>query len=725
MVDYPLYEESEKDYLAENKNSNSKSLITELPKIIQFARKEADKILSNPSKLALQMNEFVIPSKDNNSLLKGQIKNADLKTQWQNRLCYGDNLMFMQALLIGDKESGLESMRGKIDLIYIDPPFDSKADYRTKIILPNGTVEQKPTVIEQFAYSDTWKDGTVSYLKMIAVRLILMRELLSDKGSIYVHIDWHVGHYVKIIMDEIFGKDNFRNEIVVRRTAKYTALQFEKIKTLQIANDSVYIYSKTKDKNFNKPLKEASESQKGGNWHSFNDNCIRPTMRYELFNMFPPGIGRWLWKKERAELAVKNYLEYLNKFKIYNENHFVNYSKQNSEVEFVRNRDGKLEYWIIPKTEIMCDTNWMDIQATSQKNGYNTEKNELLLERIIEMGSDENSIVADFFAGSGTTGAVAEKLGRKWIMSDIGKPACMITRKRLIDQEAKPFIFYNIGDYQKEAFEKSEFKSVGDLSKVVLSLYGGITFPESANAPINLGYIKQTKTLVYVDSPNKLTGYPTLKKAMALQETFQGGNWNKVVVLGWNFDQQISSIMEKLNIFDSGIEVLVIPPDLLDQLSKKSEWKKLQGQVSWDEELQRYQTPIRFSSLQYLAIKSPQIKDYSESERKLILELDNYILLSPDALPLDAKNKEKLQEIINLDPLALIEYWSIDPDYDGKVFRSKWQDYRENIENDGDPFRVIKKAELILPKENRKRKICVKAVDVFGFESATVIEIEV
>ena len=212
---------------------------------------------------------------------------------------------------------------------------------------------------------------------------------------------------------------------------------------------------------------------------------------------------------------------------------------------------------------------------------------------------------------------------------------------------------------------------------------------------------------------------------MALQETFQGGNWNKVVVLGWNFDQQISSIMEKLNIFDSGIEVLVIPPDLLDQLSKKSEWKKLQGQVSWDEELQRYQTPIRFSSLQYLAIKSPQIKDYSESERKLILELDNYILLSPDALPLDAKNKEKLQEIINLDPLALIEYWSIDPDYDGKVFRSKWQAYRENIENDGDPFRVIKKAELILPKENRKRKICVKAVDVFGFESATVIEIEV
>jgi adenine specific DNA methylase Mod len=106
------------------------------------------------------------------------------------------------------------SLRGKIDLIYIDPPFDSKADYRTKINLPNTSLEARPTTIEQFAYSDTWKNGTASYLEMMIPRLILMRELLSNEGSIYVHIDWHVGHYVKIILDEIFGKENFRNKIV-------------------------------------------------------------------------------------------------------------------------------------------------------------------------------------------------------------------------------------------------------------------------------------------------------------------------------------------------------------------------------------------------------------------------------------------------------------------------------------------------------------------------------
>ena len=133
---------------------------------------------------------------------------------WTNRLIYGDNLLAMAALLAGDEHT--PSLRGKVDLIYIDPPFDSKADYRTKVTLPGVELEQRPTVIEQFAYSDTWSDGTASYLAMITPRLVLMRELLSDTGSIYVHLDWHVGHYVKIVLDEIFGKAILRNEIVWR-----------------------------------------------------------------------------------------------------------------------------------------------------------------------------------------------------------------------------------------------------------------------------------------------------------------------------------------------------------------------------------------------------------------------------------------------------------------------------------------------------------------------------
>ena len=347
---------------------------------------------------------------------------------------------------------------------------------------------------------------------------------------------------------------------------------------------------------------------------------------------------------------------------------------------------------------------------SSERVGYATQKPEALLERIIKASSNEDSIVADFYAGSGTTGAVAEKLGRKWIMSDLGKPANMIMRKRLIDQEAKPFLYQAVGDYQKETFATTkEFKRVGDLAQVILNLYGATPFFDD-DMPKNLGQLKDSRTLVYVDSPNKLTGSSTLKKALELKESFLGG-WNKVIVLGWNFVFDIAEIIKEYN--PSQIEVLVIPPDLLSQLSKNSSYKKLVENGK-----------VRFASLQYLTIKEPIVKNISCDIEELQIELDNYVLLSPDALPLDDKNKQALQEVIAREPLALIEYWSIDPDYDGTTFRSKWQDYRENTFNDDDQYRVSTSAQITVPKlKGKKRKICVKAVDVFGFESVVVKEI--
>ena len=358
---------------------------------------------------------------------------------------------------------------------------------------------------------------------------------------------------------------------------------------------------------------------------------------------------------------------------------------------------------------------WLDISDAMHmpKNehlGYPTQKPEALLERIIKASSNENSIVADFFAGSGTTGAVAERLGRRWIMSDLGKPANMVMRKRLIDQESRPFLYQSVGDYQKEVFASTkEFRSIGDLSQVVLSLYGAQPFHEDG-IPKNVGKMQNDRTLIYVDSPNKMTGLSTLKKALELKSSLLGG-WDKVIVLGWNFVFDIVDIIKQ---FDTKqLEVLIIPPDLLSQLSKNNSYKKL---------IETKQ--IRFSSLQYLTIKEPQIKTASETEDEIIIQLDNYVLLSPDALPLDEKNKEKLHEVIARDPLALIRYWSVDPDFDDVTFRSKWQDYRENTFNDNDEFRPIKEARIITPKiKDRKRKIYVKAVDVFGFEACVIKEI--
>ena len=225
----------------------------------------------------------------------------------------------------------------------------------------------------------------------------------------------------------------------------------------------------------------------------------------------------------------------------------------------------------------------------------------------------------------------------------------------------------------------------------------------------NLGKIPQARTLVFVDSPQKLTGLATLKKAQELRGSHLGG-WEKVVVLGWNFTADIGEVITNLN--DAKLEVLVIPPDLLDRLKKSGGFEKLKT----DFDAQR----IRFSSLQYVTVKPIERKAIASGE-VLTVELENYVLLSPDALNLEAKDKERLQAVVNRDPLALVEYWSVDPDYDGEVFRSVWQDYRGNTDNDDDALHVVRKAVLTgLPVKSGSRRVCVRVVDVFGFEAEVV-----
>lgn len=626
-----------------------KTLIEELPRIAAEGRREAQQVLDRLSggvQIGLQTNELVLPARDTSGLWRGQTGAEDLYQPWYNRLIYGDNMLAMQALLKGDPSNGTPSLRGAVDLIYIDPPFDSKADYRTKITLPGGEVVQRPTVIEQFGYSDLWEKGTVSYLEYMYPRLVLMRELLSERGSIYVHIDWHVGHYMKVILDDIFGKENFRNEIIWTYTgANKTESYFPR------KHDTIFYYAK--------------QGQP-----TFNANDVR--IPYKSLN----SQGSRAWRDDE-ETRIREQLE-----------------------------RGKLveDYWL--DCDVVTDVA-LAIRSSIENLNYSTQKPVKLLERIIKASSNEGDLVCDFFGGSGTTAAVAEKLGRRWITTDIGKPAALVMRKRLIDQEAKPFLYQAVGDYQKQAFATSHIKRVGDLSQIVLGLHGALPFAAEQVADRNFGYMKDSRTLVMVDSPNKLTGPATIKRAYEAKGSLLGGGWNKVVVLGWNFSYDISQAIQEYA--DKGVEVLVIPPDLIDKLSKKG-YRNLINSGN-----------IRFSSLQYLMLKPMTVgpTPLNPDNETLTVELENYVLISPDNLPLDDANKQKLQQVMADDPLALIEYWSIDPDYDGVTFRSKWQDYRENTENDNDPLHCVYKVSLDVPKK-ANRKVCVKAVDVFGYESMVV-----
>ena len=609
--------------------------------------------LSSSNRITLQTNEVVLPAKASSAMRFGtqasrmRESSAGETPAYQNlnRLIYGDNLLAMQALLAGDPQTGLPSLRGKVDLIYIDPPFDSKADYRTKLTLPCGDISQKPTTIEQFAYADTWKDGTASYLRMLYPRLVLMRELLSDHGSIYVHIDWHVGHYVKVLMDEIFGKDNFRNEIIW----KYTG-GVQPSKDFARKHDVIFRYSKSIDVVFN-----------------------------TVYVPYQQGtIDRFDHEDEngRFKITYRDGKEYKT------------YMREGKPIEDV---------WIDDLQEIP-----IVMKNSREFTAYATQKPEALLERIIKASSNEGDLVCDFFGGSGTTAAVAERLGRRWITSDIGKPATLVMRKRLIDQEVKPFLYQAIGDYQKEMMHGTRlFRNIGDLSQVVMQLYGALPFTPDQVADRNYGYIKEERTLVYVDSPNKLTGRSTLRRASEATQSLLGGGWKKCIVLAWNFSFDISTAIEE---YKQTVEVLVIPPDLLDKL-KKQEPKNLYGKV-------------RFSGLQYLSLFPIEKKTTADGDT-LTIRLRDYVQLSPENIPLDEKDREAVRKVMNEDPLAMIEYWSIDPDYDGVTFRSTWQDYRENTAQDHDPLHCVYRADLTVPHKD-SRAVCVKAVDVFGFESVVV-----
>jgi adenine-specific DNA-methyltransferase len=597
-----------------------------------------------------------------------------------------------------------------------------------------------------------------------------MRELLSDKGSIYVHVGWQVSHVVRITLEAIFGAENLINELIWQRTASHNDPQ-----RYGIVHDSILLFGKSDNYIWNSPkmaqseeyfdsffvyaesptgevkkLKKGEEAPNG--WRRFRLGNFasphpRPNLTCEYKGYQPPQNG---WKVSREKMeeldkAGRLYFPASKEQRIATKSHWDEVS------------DGK------PVPSLWTDM--MTLQAQSiESMGYATQKPEAILDRIIKASSSENSIVADFFGGSGTTAAIAEKLGRRWITSDLGKPACMIMRKRLIDQNARPFFYQAIGDYQVEAARSTLGKKfrVGDLAQIVLGLYGALPLAPEDNPNRNLGYVKGStgyqpvpsgnlpdgtesgvknskatgistrpvipsgespdgtggspvlprenrRTLVFVDSPQKLTGLTTLKKAQELRGSHLGG-WEKVVVLGWNFTADIGHVITSLN--DDKLEVLVIPPDLLDRLKKSGGFEKLKT----DFDAQR----IRFSSLQYVTVKPIERKAIASGE-VLTVELDNYVLLSPDALNLEAKDKERLQKITASDPLALVEYWSVDPDYDGEVFRSVWQDYRGNTDNDHDPLHVVHKAVLSgLPVKSGSRRVCVRVVDVFGYEAEVV-----
>ncbi len=571
---------------------------------------------------------------------------------WKNKLIWGDNKYFLSSLL--------EKFRGKFKLIYIDPPFATGADINLMIELQSGEkIPKQNSAIEDKAYRDTWGSGLTSYLDMLYDRLLIMKDLLNQNGAIYVHMDWHVGHYVKAILDEIFGIDNFRNEIHVKRIRK-NVQEYEEVKRLNVSNDSIYFYAKSDEHRIKQPTVPVKDKEP--RWHGFDAAGLRTGMDYELFGHKPPAGGHWRWSKDRAEKAIED--------KILRPNP----------------RTGKPEYLVIA-TESIVGTMWEDISAYSFTTGYTTEKSEKLLSRILEMSSQEGDLVGDFFCGSGTSLAVAEKLRRRWIGGDIRRYAIHVTRKRLLEIEGcKPFETLNLGKYERQVWQDVSFQGKTGQSVIfeylafILRLYGAEPI-----SGFQLIHGRKTKALVHigaVDAP------VTISDVVASMKECASARQTELHILGWEWEMGMHDLVEE-EARKQGIKLrlLQIPNDVMEpQVNREGD--------------------VKFFDLAYV---KADVQKHSKSAQ---IQLQDFVVPNTDLIPADVRDKIKHWS-------DLIDYWAVDFDF-GSTFLNAWQSYRTKQNP-----KLDLKSMTYEYKSHGMFRVLVKVVDLFGIDSSKLFEIEV
>lgn len=344
-------------------------------------------------------------------------------------LFHGDNKEVLAHLLAN-------GFRGKVSLIYIDPPFDSGADYVRRVQLrgARGTARlegETYTLGEQIQYTDIWVND--NYLQFMYERLLLLRELLGEQGFIFLQCDHRKNHHLRCLLDEVFGADNFRNEIASRRGISSVQAQFTSIASLIPGYYTTLLYSRSADAKL-PILRTGRVIMQPGKWDTLWRNHDRPTMRYELCGVNPTE-GQWRWQETRGKKAEANYRVYEQRYasRVDIDAYLLDHQAATGELlDLVRlGPDGTVQCYIPPQADRLANNVWMDFPHIGSVSDYPTEKSEEMLKRVMGWAGTPGDIVLDCFAGSGTTAAVAQKLGRRWIACDINKGAVQTTAKRL------------------------------------------------------------------------------------------------------------------------------------------------------------------------------------------------------------------------------------------------------------------------------------------------------
>lgn len=676
---------------------------------------------------------------------KGSLFNVDARGRqlkgWTNKLIWGDNKLILSSLKSGPMREAIEA-QGGLKLIYIDPPFDVGADFSMDIEVGEETFTKKPNILEEIAYRDTWGRGADSFISMLYERLILMRDLLADDGSAYIHMGPLVSHYVRAAIDEVFGSDSYKNEIIWRR-----AFGHNDSSRYGVIHDTIFFYTKSKRYTWNQILQPADRQYIDTFFDKFDE---KRGERFQRLSLSAGGLsgGGYRYEYKGVTTLWRCPIETLRK---HDEAGRLHWPKKEGGVPRLIKYESEHEG--VPVQDL-----WTDISKihnhSSELTGYATQKPEALLERIIRASSNEGDLVADFFCGSGTTAAMAEKLGRKWITTDLGKFAVHATRKRMIGvqrqlkaegKDYRAFEILNLGRYERQHYvgvnddlreeQKQQQLAAKEAAflELILNAYraeaveGFTTFHgKRSGRMVVIGPVNMPVTRLFVEE----VILECRKKHIT-----------KVDILGFEFEMGLfPNVLDEAR--GKGIDIApkYIPAEVFDKRAVEKnqvvfhdvsfiEVKPLHKKNSVAVKLTDFSV---FYSQDSISNAETTLKNKAS---KVVVEKGQIVKVSKD------KDGIVSREVLTKKWTDWIDYWSVDFNFESKreIIRQKNPDTGEMeeswtgdyiFENEWQSFRTKKDRSLELQSVFHEYptgiyKIAIKVVDIFGNDTMTIIEVRI
>lgn len=658
---------------------------------------------------------------------------------WTNKLIWGDNKLILSSLKNGHLREEIER-QGGLKLIYIDPPFDVGADFSMDIEIGDNTFTKRPNILEEIAYRDTWGRGADSFIAMLYERLILMRDLLSEDGSLYLHMGPSISHRVRAILEEIFGADRFEREIIWQRVSarshgSYYPATHDSILFCRRGDNPVWNqqYTPMRDELVDSHYNNVEE--RTGRRYTL-DNCLnqnrdRPNLRYEI-----NGHTRtWRWTKEKMHSLIDG-----------------------GRIVFTSSGMPRYKRYMDESKGVPLQSIWSDIKPVNSQaaedTGYETQKPQALLERIILSSSNEGDLVADFFCGSGTTAAVAEKLGRKWIATDLGKFGIHTTRKRMIGvqralkadgKDYRAFEILNLGRYERQHYvgvnanlrEDQRQKQLEEKEAAFLNLILQAYRAERTDGFTSF-HGKRAGRLVAVGPVNMPISRLFVEEIIL---ECRKKHVTKVDVLGFEFEMGLfPNVLDEARAKGIDIAPKYIPADVFDKRAIEKnqvvfhdvsfiEIKPLVKGNSVAVELTDFSV---FYSQDSIANAEATLKDKGS---RIVVEKGQIVKVSKD------KDGIVTREMLTQNWIDWIDYWSVDFDFENKreIIRTQNPDNGEweeswtgdyIFENEWQSFRTKKSRKLELTSvfhecSPGRRKVAVKVVDIFGNDTMTIAEVMV